>query len=581
MRAKAITLDADINEPAQYLWQDGSTSPTLTANQSGSFSVAVTANGCSGQDQITLTFNPLPQFSLGSDTSLCSGQSLNFDLSDVGDNFIWQDGSTSPEYTVQQGGSFSVQVEKAGCSATDSIQVQLFNTPTIDLGPDQSLCEGQTITLDADINEPAQYLWQDGSTSPTLTANQSGSFSVAVTTNGCSGQDQITLTFNPLPQITLGPDTSLCSGQSLNFDLSDVGDNFIWQDGSTSPEYTVQQGGSFSVQVEKAGCSATDSIQVQLFNTPTIDLGPDQSLCEGQSITLDADINEPAQYLWQDGSTSPTLTADQSGSFSVAVTANGCSGQDQITLTFNPLPQFSLGSDTSLCSGQSLNFDLSDLGDNFIWQDGSTSPDYTVQQGGSFSVQVEKAGCSATDSIQVQLFNTPTIDLGPDQSLCEGESTEIEANVQNYDSFFWQDGSQSTFVIANSPGIYWLEAQLGNCIARDSIQLQLETPLNLELPDSILLCRGQSQLLQPKIPPGTAIEWQDGSTAPNYLVDAPGIYVVSARRNGCSFQTNIVAMGSSCGEIPVFTPNAFTPNDDGIHDSFRPQFPKAADYFGL
>ena len=409
-----------------YEWSTASTSPEIEVSQAGTYWAKVTfGNMCEILDTIALNTIVPANIDLGPDATRCEGEVVTLDATsaDPGVSYTWQDDSTAPIYQVDAAGLYFVSLNKEGCITSDSIEISFNPIPQIDLGPDQSLCEGQSITLDADINEPAQYLWQDGSTSPTLTANQSGSFSVEVTANGCSGQDQITLTFNPLPQFSLGSDTSLCSGQSLNFDLSDVGDNFIWQDGSTSPRYTVQQGGSFSVQVENAGCcSHRFTIQVQLFNTPTIDLGPDQSLCEGQTITLDADINEPAQYLWQDGSTSPTLTANQSGSFSVAVTANGCSGQDQITLTFNPLPQFSLGSDTSLCSGQSLNFDLSDVGDNFIWQDGSTSPEYTVQQGGSFSVQVEKAGCSATDSIQVQLFNTPTIDLGPDQSLCEGQS---------------------------------------------------------------------------------------------------------------------------------------------------------------
>ena len=215
------------------------------------------------------------------------------------------------------------------------------------------------------------------------------------------------------------------------------------------------------------------------------------------------------------------------------------------------------------------------MGDNFTWQDGNSSPAYTIQQAGSFSVQVEKDGCTAADSVQVQVFNTPSIDLGADQSLCEGESTELEANVQAYDSFSWQDGSQSSFLIISSPGIYWLEAQLGNCTARDSVLVQLEPALDLDLPDSILICRGQSQLLQPKIPPGTSVEWQDGSTVPTYLVDNPGLYSIRTHRNGCTAETAIIAIASSCGEIPVFTPNVFTPNDDGLHDSFRPFFPTA------
>ena len=97
--------------------------------------------------------------------------------------------------------------------------------------------------------------------------------------------------------------------------------------------------------------------------------------------------------------------------------------------------------------------------------------------------------------------------------------------------------------------------------------------MDLALPDSIVLCRGQSQSLQPKLLPGTSIQWQDGSTNTTYLIETPGLYTLLANRNGCITEANVVVVGSSCGKIDVFTPNAFTPNDDGIHDSFQPQFP--------
>ena len=149
-----------------YLWSDGSSSPTLPVFQSGIYMVSVTANGCTAEDQVDISFNPLPIFSLGADTSICTGQSLSFDLSATGDQFLWQDGSTNANYLVDQGGLFWLQIQSDGCAFTDSILVQAFETPQVELGEDQSLCEGETALLDAQSALASSYLWSDGSSAP-------------------------------------------------------------------------------------------------------------------------------------------------------------------------------------------------------------------------------------------------------------------------------------------------------------------------------------------------------------------------------------------------------------------------------
>ena len=65
-----------------------------------------------------------------------------------------------------------------------------------------------------------------------------------------------------------------------------------------------------------------DTLEVAFFETPQVNLGGNQSLCDGESLTLDASTGQPATYLWQDGSSQPAFTASQSGTYSVSVTAN-------------------------------------------------------------------------------------------------------------------------------------------------------------------------------------------------------------------------------------------------------------------
>ncbi|NRB49604.1 MAG: hypothetical protein HRU41_18130, partial [Saprospiraceae bacterium] len=245
------------------------------------------------------------------------------------------------------------------------------NNPTFTdegfFGPDRSFCEGESVVLSAySYSLGETYEWSTTSTSSEITVAQAGIYWAKVTFgNMCEILDTIELNTIVPASIDLGPDLSPCEGEVITLDAtsSDNDVSYLWQDSSINPTYLVDSAGLYFITLNKEGCVSTDTVEVSFIPSPQVDLGADQSLCEGENLSLDAAINEPAQYLWQDGSTASAFTASQSGTFSVQVTANGCAGQDEITLTFNPLPQFTLGPDTSLCSGQSLNFNFSDVGD--------------------------------------------------------------------------------------------------------------------------------------------------------------------------------------------------------------------------
>ena len=63
------------------------------------------------------------------------------------------------------------------------------------LGQDVFLCDTTTLTLDAGLRTAVSYLWQDGSSDPTLRVNRSGEYWVQVTdVNGCIKKDSINIT---------------------------------------------------------------------------------------------------------------------------------------------------------------------------------------------------------------------------------------------------------------------------------------------------------------------------------------------------------------------------------------------------
>ncbi|MBK9423572.1 MAG: hypothetical protein IPN54_05505 [Bacteroidetes bacterium] len=112
--------------------------------------------------------------------------------------YIWGDGSTDSTFSVTASGIYSVVVTDAfGCSATDTVAIQIDLIPVVDLGVDTTLCFGSTYQLTAPAGYPG-YLWTTGEVTETIVVNTTGIYDVVVTTPaGCTAVDTVQVTINP------------------------------------------------------------------------------------------------------------------------------------------------------------------------------------------------------------------------------------------------------------------------------------------------------------------------------------------------------------------------------------------------
>ncbi len=94
-------------------------------------------------------------------------------------------------------------------------------------------------------------------------------------------------------------------------------------------------------------------IQVYLLVSNTFilaDLGNDTAFCQNTGFTLYPGFF--TSYLWSNGASTPSITVNQGGVYSVTVTdVSGCLSSDTLTLTELMLPVVYAGSDTSACTG--------------------------------------------------------------------------------------------------------------------------------------------------------------------------------------------------------------------------------------
>ncbi len=322
----------------QYYWDfgDGSPldtnmSPTHMYSDTGTFVVmlvAVDSNSCNVADTMYLTVNVIadPEPFIGNDTTVCGPLNIILDATQPNCTYLWSTGATTPTITVTSPGTYWVTCDNGACIGTDTINILAFALP--DIGSDTAMCSGDSLLLDAG-NPGSTYLWNTGAQTQTIMANVTGIYWVDVTSGSCTFRDSIDIQILTVQQPNLGPDTAVCPGTLLPFNINDPNATFLWSDGSTTSSFTADTAGTYWVVVSVGACSLTDTVQIMYL--ASVELGNTVSLCDlDQGLTLDAG-NPGSQYIWNTGQTSQTIEVSEAGIYFVEViNVSNCALTDTI-----------------------------------------------------------------------------------------------------------------------------------------------------------------------------------------------------------------------------------------------------------
>ncbi len=331
---------------AEYHWSTGDTTQSIEVDESGIYTVTVTnyVTGCEvTAPPVQITIDPLPNVNLGTDLSLCQGETTVLDAGSGYVFYSWNNGMAHTQtINVQNTGEYFVRVrDDNGCENRDTVQVDFHPHPLVDLGNDTVLCSND-LQLDAGPGYES-YNWNDGlSFNPSLLVSESGQYYVDVSNSfNCHSFDTIDITLYPLPFVMLGNDLSACGASNLTLNAGNGFAAYDWNDGAGSGQYfTIYSSGDYHVlATDSNGCQATDTINVLLNDLPVVDLGPDLFILTSDSVVLHAGFGY-ASYLWSTGSTDSIFVIHGSdylpGTYSFFVTAtdqNGCSNSGQVSLT--------------------------------------------------------------------------------------------------------------------------------------------------------------------------------------------------------------------------------------------------------
>ncbi|MCB0395903.1 MAG: gliding motility-associated C-terminal domain-containing protein [Flavobacteriales bacterium] len=421
-----------------------------------------TVTGCINNDSVSVTVNPLPTITISSNTSICPGDSTQLTATG-GTNYVWSPSTglsdpniDNPMASPASTTTYTVSVTDGNsCSKTANVKVTVFPKPNPTVTPSgpQFLCQGGTVTLTSSTF--ANYLWNTGATTKSIVVDSTGSYYVKVTDgNLCSDSSAaVSVTVSSPPVISAGSDIQICIGDTADL-LATGGNVYVWSPAAKMNSNTIANPKAWptvNTQYIVIGtdsnttCSSRDTVEVIVNPLPVVTTGSNVAMCLGVDTMLQASAPGNPTYSWTPTTgldnpsiPNPVAAPTTTTTYTVAVTdSNMCVGTGTTKVTIYPLPTPIVTPDNaaSICQGATLPVSVNNWF-SYMWSTGETTRTITVNTTNNYVVTVtDTRGCKNSDSTQITVNPLPVADAGPDQKICLGTSTQL--NATGGDQYLW------------------------------------------------------------------------------------------------------------------------------------------------
>jgi gliding motility-associated-like protein len=535
--------------------------PFAQLNMAGPYTVTGTsAQGCSNTAVANVQVIPLPTPTIASNAPLCIGGNLSISAGG-GNSYYWMgpnsftSTSNNPTFANAQpsvSGVYTLIATVGACTNVTTQSIVVNPLPTPSLTSNSPVCLQSAIYLMASGGN--NYVWTGPNgfnatgNNPVIgnAGNTSAGVYTAVATdpNGCVNTATVSVSINPLPIIAAAGST-LCADQTMTLGASG-GTVYSWMgpNGFSSNSQSIQMAnatvdmaGNYTVTAtDQNGCSSTNICNVIINAIPTITVSANSPVCASGTIHLTASSGAGNGFIWNgpNGYSSVFQNSDitdaqsnAAGMYTVTVTDNlGCLARATVAMLINPLPQVSISSDKIKgCVPLCINFTPQSTIplQSCLWRfgDGSSATGTSniancYKNAGSYKIYSDFTdihGCANTGTFNVEAYPIPVADFNYSPSRpTESEQVEFldashDANVTSW-TWSFSDLSSQAFITPSVPRAY--------------------------------------------------------ENAGNYAI---ALIVVSD--HGC--RDTIVKSITIGEDFGIYVPDAFSPNGDGINDTFQPK----------
>jgi PKD repeat protein len=439
----------------------------------------------------TIIFDPLRNF------TICEGDSVQLNRKDTIPSWLWTPSEhlssalkSNPWASPVTSTRYLASVTNGICRDTASFRVSVNPLPVSLLNPEENICKGANITLNP--GNHSSYLWNNGSTSPSIEVSTAGSWFVKLTTpSGCQMTDTVKVFIHEYPVIDLSAlDTLICGKKTTTAKISSNAEKYIF----SSPDNHVQtdkldasvsEYGSFSFHYQAIDkyCLSDTTFKIGFHKIPTVSFSIDSTKCQHYNLAAsyigDANI-DASRFTWvfggdtiSDGngmisSIIPLGVNQNKRDLSLKVTDQGCSNSDTIK-NIKVIPNLSVQIADSLgCepffaeftayNSEKVTYDW-DYGDGTI-ERSTNHTFHTYQKNGFYNLKLKVTtdnGCTNSvlaDSI-IHVAPIPTVGFSLDPSIClEKTSQQISysGSGDQKDTYNWDLSAFDPNEIIQNPG---------------------------------------------------------------------------------------------------------------------------------
>ena len=467
----------------------------------------------------TVTINGISNPSYSINANYSAGDIANAATNLIVGNYTssWNEitGATIAGNTV----SFSSTSTDLSFSILEEPTVTITNTTNPEV-----ICDGSSVTLTTSATgDPGlTYLWSSNP-STSISANTGSSVTVAppanpsnsitnytytVTVtdgNGFSASDNIGVTVNPLPTVSItGTNSPICSDENATFDLNGTPNATITYTINSGTNQTISLNSSgtatvtisaatanqtldlVSVENNSTGCSQNLSVTstINVNPLPTATISGDNTICEGETSAISVNLTgtPPWSITYQrDGandvtentinSTPYTFNVSEAGVYTISALSDAnCTGttlNGSAAITVDPTSVGgTIAGETSVCSGtNSTTLALSGYvgtiqkweatTDGTNWTDiANTSDTYTatnLTETTSYRAVVKNGICNESNS-DVATITTepqPIAIAGGTNEICAGGTVTISDASSNYGMVQWTHNGNGSLIDEN------------------------------------------------------------------------------------------------------------------------------------
>lgn len=602
------------SSPYSYTWSAaGLSGPNATGLSAGNYSVTISdQNSCTAELSFQIQENSNFIVDIETENALCYGLDGIATVSVVGGgqppySIIWEDAITLFTHTqvpVNTNFGFTI-TDNLGCSYNNVVTVSQPDELSTSITGTDATCGGSnTGSATASINgggtPPYFYNWSNGSPNPSIGYLAAGSYSVTITDfNGCSNVHTVTIAEPPILALTISTSPIVCGSEAGSALATATGGTppytYLWSDGTIGQEAVNLNNGTYLCTVTDQNlCTGSNSGIVAVTGnlTPQISVLGNIS-CYGDTngaLTVNTPgAHEPYWQQWSNNMTQPSISNLAAGNYSVTVTDSwGCTGSTVGTIT-GPDALVGVATITHVrCKGGSdgavaLIVSGGTPPYNYNWSNNSHTPVISNLGIGNYAIVI-------TDSNNCQVSYNYTINEPP-------YGLSVHGDIGHVSCYGGNDGSITIVAGGGTPPFTYTCSNQGSQISSQNVSGLPAGSYQLSVVDSYG-CTGDTTVLVTQPAPlelvfdfvnpscygnndGSVDFIVSGGTAPywykwqNTIIDLPyfdglieGSYTfVIIDDNGCELSVGPIQLEDDKKQC-IKIPNAFTPNADGINDTW-------------